>query len=118
MATSLAAGQDSRVHATSRGQRGAAVLLATADSRLQAELWAQLRSWEHPVEIVADSYALLQALERPESVPIVILDTDLPDLRGMALLHRLQLQSARRRSWTILLTEAPESLEADSKALS
>ena len=71
----------------SRVQHTSAVLLATSDPRLQAKLWALLRSWGHPVDIVADGYALHQALERPESVPIVILDTDLPGLRGMALLH-------------------------------
>jgi two-component system, cell cycle response regulator len=116
MATALIAAPDSQVHAVSRAQHTSAVLLATSAPKLQADLWALLRSWGHPVDIAADANALLQALERPESVPIVILDTDLLGLRGMALLHQLQLQSARRRSWTILLTEAPESNQADSKA--
>jgi two-component system cell cycle response regulator len=79
-------------------------------------MWALLRGWEHPVEIVADHCTLLRALERPESAPIVILDADLPDLRGLTLLHRLQLQSTRRRSWTTLLTDCPRSGEAGSNA--
>ncbi len=116
MATSLSIGQDSRVHTLARPSRTPGILLATADSQLQGELWALLRSWEHPVDIVADHCALLQALERPESAPIVILDTDLPGLRGMTLLHRLQLQSTRRRSWTILLTDARHSGEAGDKS--
>ncbi len=118
MATSLVSGQGPRVQIVSQVQHTSAVLLATSVPRLQAELWALLRSWGHPVDIVADGHALLQALERPESLPVLILDADLPGLRGMALLHQLQLQSARRRSWTILLTEAPESNQADGKALS
>src|SRR5271170_5312994 len=116
MATSLSIGQESRVHTLPRSPRTPGILLATADSRLQGEMWTLLRSWEHPVDIVADHCALLQALERPESAPIVILDTDLPDLRGIALLHRLRLQSTRRRSWTILLTDARHSGEAGDKS--
>jgi DNA-binding response OmpR family regulator len=107
MATSLSIRPESRTHALARSHPTPGILLATANSRLQGEMWALLRSWEHPVDIVADHYALLRALERPESAPIVILDTDLPGLRGIALLHQLQLQSTRRGSWTILLTGAP-----------
>ncbi len=116
MATSLAIEPESKVHTFVRSPRAPGILLATADSRLQGEMWALLRSWEHPVEIVADHDALLRALKRPEAAPIVILDTDLPGLRSMELLHQLQLQSARRRSWTILLTDAHHSDDAADQA--
>ena len=112
MATSLSIEPESKVHTLVHSPRIPGILLATADSRLQGEMWALLRTWEHPLEIVADHCALLRALERPESAPIVILDTDLPGLHGMALLHQLQLQSTRRRSWTILLTDAHPSGDA------
>ena len=114
MATSLFTGQDSRVHAVARIQKAPGVLVAAAESVGRAGLQALLRGWGHPVESVADGEALLRALERPESPPIVILDIDLPGLRGMSLLDKLQLQSARRRSWTIVLTESPESMSLDS----
>ena len=116
MATSLSIRQESRARALARSPRTPGVLVATGDPRLQGELWALLRGWGHPVEIVTDGSALLQALAHPESVSIIILDADLPGLDGMTLLHRLQLQSTRRRSWTILLTGARCSGEAGSDA--
>jgi two-component system, cell cycle response regulator len=115
MATTLLAGQDSRVHAPSRAQQTPPVLLAIADPRLRTDLHARLRDWGHPVEAITDANALLQALDRPESVPIVILDADLPGLRGLPLLHRLRLQSTRRRSWTILLTAAGRGDETSNQ---
>jgi two-component system, cell cycle response regulator len=111
MATSLFTGQVSRVHALARLQQAPGVLLAAAESVGRSGLQALLRGWGHAVETVGDGDALLRAIELPESVPVVILDIDLPGLRGMALLHQLQLQSARRRSWTIVLTESLESTE-------
>jgi len=113
MATSISTTQDLRVRSLAgslaRSPHTPAVLLAAADLALQAELQPLLRAWGHPLETVTDGVSLLQALERPESTPVVILDADLPGLRGMTLLNRLQLQSTRRRSWTILLTGAPQT---------
>ena len=106
MAASLVTGQASRIHTVSRAQHASAVLLAAADPAAQGELWALLRSWGHRVDIVADDYALHQALKRPESVPIVILDTDLPGLQAWRSCINFNSKLARRRSWTILLTEA------------
>ena len=114
MATSLLIAQESKVQTLVRSPRTPGILLATADSRLQGEMWALLRRWEHPLEIVADHYALLRALDRPECPPIIIVDTDLPGIHGMTLLHQLQLQSARRRSWAILLTD--KALPAQTNA--
>jgi diguanylate cyclase (GGDEF)-like protein len=109
--------QNARVASLVRPGQAPAVLLAVADPSLQAELQSVLRRGGHAVEIVADGVALLQALERPELAPIVILDADLPGLRGMTLLHRLQLQSTRRRNWTILLTNAKlSSRDGDQSA--
>jgi two-component system cell cycle response regulator len=116
MAISLSAGHDSPIHALLRSFRTPGILLATEDPRLQGEMWTRLRGWGHPVEIVTDGSALLQALAHPESVPVIILDADLPGLHGMTLLHRLQLQSTRRRSWTILLTGARQSNQASHNA--
>jgi two-component system, cell cycle response regulator len=72
--------------------------------------------WGHPVETVTDGNGLLRALERPESAPIVILDADLPGLSGMTLLQTLQLQSSRRRRWTILLNDAGRSIDPGNQA--
>ena len=116
MATSLSIGQDSGVHALVRSSHAPAVLLAAADPKLQSALQSLMSGWGHPVETVADGNGLLRALERPESVPIVILDADLPGLRGMTLLHTLQLQSSRRRRWTILLTDAGRPIEPGNQA--
>jgi two-component system, cell cycle response regulator len=120
MATSISTTQESPVrslaHSLARSAHAPAVLLAAADPTLQADLQPLLRGWGHPVETVTDGISLLQALERPESTPFVILDADLPGLRGMTLLHRLQLQSTRRRSWTVLLTDTRQSGEAGDKS--
>jgi len=116
MANSISTTHDSLVRSHARAPHTPAVLLAAADLTLQAELQPLLRAWGHPVETVTDGIAMLQALERPESTPVIILDANLPGLHGMTLLHRLQLQSTRRRSWTILLTDARQSGEVTGKS--
>lgn len=115
MATSLLAGPSSRLRPVLRIPHTPAVLLAIANPNLQTDLLTLLRGWGHPVEPVADASTLLHALERPEAVPILILDAGLPGLHGLALLHQLHLQSARRRSWTILLTHALPKDEGNSQ---
>jgi diguanylate cyclase (GGDEF)-like protein len=112
MANYLSTGQDAHVHALVRSSHAPAVLLAVAEPDLQAKLQSLICAWGHPVETVADGNGLLRALERPESVPIVVLDADLPGLHGMSLLNTLQMQSTRRRRWTVLLADAARAAQA------
>jgi two-component system, cell cycle response regulator len=98
MATSLTAGVQSPLT-----QAPPRVLLGVSDARQRSQLQALLERWSYPAETAIDGGGLLAALEGAEAAPIIILDSALPGLKGTVLLHRLQLQSTRRRSWIILL---------------
>jgi len=111
MATSLLIEQVSRVGVSPRPRRSQSVLLGVARPEERAALEALLGRWGHGVEAVADGAALLQAMERPEPGAVVILDSDLPGLSGVALLHQLQQQLTRRRSWIIALADGASAAD-------
>jgi diguanylate cyclase (GGDEF)-like protein len=113
MATTLFGERELSVPALSRPAPVPDLLLGAAEPQARAPLLALLHGWGHSVEVAGDGDSLLQALDRNEMPPVVILDNELPGLRGVALLNRLQLQSARRRSWIILL--ASEALNHGGK---
>jgi two-component system, cell cycle response regulator len=115
MPTPLLTSHPVQVSIKSSAGSASEILLGAPVSAERAELQAIFRNWGHPVETVDDGNSLLAALERPETAPIVILDADLPGLRGLTLLNQLQLQAARRKSWTILLTPASETREKNPR---
>jgi two-component system, cell cycle response regulator len=83
------------------------LLIGAAPAPETSKLAALLQDWGYGVDLAASGDALREALNQADAAPILLLDPALPGLNGVALLDHLHSRSARRRIWTIALTDAP-----------
>jgi two-component system cell cycle response regulator len=104
-----------RISAGRRNVPGSRILLAMGISDERNRLAEVLSAWGHRVETSDDGLGLIACLSQRETVAIVIMDSGLPGISGLALTHQLQLLSRRRRVWMIALTD---TAIADEKLLS
>lgn len=92
------------------------LLLGMASSIEREALLGFLDRWGYRVEVAEQGAALVASMERNGTPAVLILDAELPGLESTALIHQVQLQSSRRRSWIIVLRRDGGSRVAVSPA--
>jgi len=104
--------------ATARAQpelQGVRALIVDDNPTTQAAISSYLDGWEISHEAVAEAVEAIDAIEAAASsgrpVELVVLDVNLPELRGMELLEAIGKKAAPGRPKVVMLSSAP--LEAE-----
>jgi CheY-like chemotaxis protein len=85
-----------------------AILIAEDEPVSRRALEATLQKWGHEVQVVNDGIEALDALTRPGSPRVAILDWMMPGMDGLTICRRLREIPATRSTYVILLTARGE----------
>jgi diguanylate cyclase (GGDEF)-like protein len=90
---------------TAAYRNGTRILLGDSNETTIAEMCHLLESWGYTVDVARSGTDVLTCLGRPDAPEIVMLDNSLVGLSAFDVFHRLRQTEARKRLWTMLLTE-------------
>jgi diguanylate cyclase (GGDEF)-like protein len=81
------------------------ILLGDSNESTIAEMCHLLEAWGYTVDVARSGTDVLNRLSSPDAPEIVMLDNNLAGISAFDVFHRLRQTEARKRLWTMLLTE-------------
>jgi diguanylate cyclase (GGDEF)-like protein len=94
------------------------VLVATSNPNTSRQLITLLEEWQYPHILVEDGVSALRFLTQPQPPAIALLDSALPSITGLQVIHSLRQRYEQSQTWLMLLgsVATPEDVQTATDA--